>query len=123
MKYLFFLTFFSLFCSCSTLKDEDCDNRDWNQQGFMDASKGYSFEMYDTYLKVCGQSETPETKELYRNGHKLGAKKYCTYNKGELVGESGRPYPQVCPKTSFPEFERGYKKGKKKALKAEGPSN
>lgn len=113
------LAAFFLFClsSCSTLKDEDCENRDWKDQGFRDASKGYSPEMYQTYLKVCEQSETKETLELFQSGYQEGALKYCTFEKGILVGEAERPYPKVCPKEKFSEFHRGFLLGKKKALK------
>lgn len=102
---------------CSTLKDEDCNNRNWFKQGFSDGERGYSSEMYTTYKKVCEQTEDPQTKKDYSQGYKEGAKKYCTYDKGVLVGQSGRPYPTVCPKEIFPDFNKGYISGKKKALK------
>ena len=103
--------------SCSTLKDEDCTERNWKEQGFRDASKGYSDSMYETYLKVCEQEKSASTLALYMEGYDIGAKKYCTLNKGILVGEAGRPYPEVCPKEQFPEFNKGFLKGKKKTLK------
>lgn len=114
MKYLL-LSF--ILISCSTLKDEDCSNRNWHQQGLSDGERGYSSEMYTTYKKVCEQGEDPKTKKTYLQGYQKGAEKYCTYDKGKLVGESGRPYPTVCPSKKFPKFEKGYNLGKKKALK------
>jgi hypothetical protein len=112
-----YLLFALLLSSCSTLKDEECQNRDWHQQGLFDGQKGYSKEMYTTYLKVCEQQESSQSKEAYLKGYLQGTKRYCTYNKGLLVGESGRPYPDACPSDNYPQFSQGYKKGKKKALK------
>lgn len=103
--------------SCSTLKDEDCQNRDWREQGNYDGAKGYTKEMYYTYLKVCEQTENKASLDQYLEGYQTGSKRYCTYNKGLLVGESGRPYPQVCPREEYPDFDKGFKKGKKKTLK------
>lgn len=103
--------------SCSTLKDEECSSRNWHKQGLSDGERGYSAEMYLTYKKVCDQKEDPQSKEDYLNGYTQGAIKYCTFDKGVLVGQSGRPYPTVCPPRDFPQFNDGFKKGKKKALK------
>ncbi len=102
---------------CSTLKDEECQNRDWQMQGLLDGQKGYSKAMYSTYLKVCEQNETKVTRDSYMKGYRNGTDRYCTFNKGILVGESGRTYPDACPADDYPKFSQGYKKGKKKALK------
>lgn len=98
--------------SCSTIKEEDCENRNWYQQGFLDGSSGLDRSMYDTYLKVCEQKETPESKETFMKGHALGSTKYCTKRNGYLVGESGRPLPKQCDSLEFPDFKEGYEKGR-----------
>jgi hypothetical protein len=110
-----------LISSCgSTLKEEDCSQRDWLEQGLSDASRGLEKSMYSTYLKVCSQIEKANTLEQYLKGYLQGAKRYCSFYQGKLVGESARPFPSVCEVAKFDEFSKGYiegKKAKKKALK------
>lgn len=119
MKYFFLLPF--LLFSCSTLKDEECQNRDWYKQGLSDGERGYSSEMFKTYKMVCEEREDQKSLDRYNEGYRLGTQKYCTFNKGILVGESGRPYPSACPSKRYPKFKNGYQEGKKKALKQRAP--
>lgn len=107
------MSLFLLSCA-STLKEEDCIGRDWTKQGLSDSSRGLEKTMYETYINVCSQEEDPTTLKNYLEGYLVGAKKYCTYHQGKLVGESQRTFPSVCKIEKFDQFTKGYNEGKKK---------
>lgn len=117
------LLFLSLLLSCSSpsLREEDCLNRDWTQQGKRDAQKGLSKAMYSTYIKVCNLRSQNKRLELYNSGYREGQISYCNYQNGFLVGESGREFPDVCLIKDYPQYRKGFLSGQKKGLSKKAP--
>jgi hypothetical protein len=112
--------------SCSSsIRDEDCKNLNWKEQGSRDAARGLSLSMFETHQKIClqGASFQKEIK-LYKLGYQQGQKKYCHYRIGKLLGVSGSPINPSCDQVKFPLYYKGYEEGakesKKKALQRKG---
>lgn len=107
------LTFFLLSSCATSIQEEDC-NKNMRDVGFQDASKGLSSSMFKTYQSYCDWKDVNQQKASYLQGYNEGLNGYCTKRQGNLVGESGRPFPNQCKGRQ--EFSFGYAEGKKKAL-------
>lgn len=96
---------------CASMSKEECLNADWKMVGLEDGMKGNPESTIGTYRKDCAKIRVVPNLELYQQGHREGARKYCTQAKGYEVGKSGGAYYHVCPADLEPRFLTAYKHG------------
>ncbi|MBT5330205.1 MAG: DUF2799 domain-containing protein, partial [Porticoccaceae bacterium] len=46
--------------------------------------------------------------QVYRDGHQLGLRRYCTAANGYLLGEDGKAISDLCPSDLRPAFLQNY---------------
>jgi len=84
---------------------------DWKMVGLEDGMKGSPESTIGSYRKDCAKISVVPNLAQYQQGHREGARKYCTVTKGYEVGKSGGAYYHVCPADLEPRFLTAYKSG------------
>lgn len=100
-----------LMSGCTSMSKEECLNADWKMVGLEDGMRGSPESTIGTYRKDCAKINVVPNLAQYQQGHREGARKYCTVTKGYEVGKSGGAYYYVCPADLEPRFLTAYKRG------------
>ncbi len=79
--------------ACSQLAKEDCAHIDWFELGRKDGEVGHRSTMFIQHSLKC--SKAPEA-STYKEGRKLGLKKFCTLEGGVDYGLNGSLYIGQC---------------------------
>ena len=104
------LTLFLSGCAMH-MSQQECANTNWNQLGFNDGTRGAAHRDLDQDVSDCAKFKINVNAKAYEDGYQSGLARYCSYNKGRSLGNSGSQKSSVCNNGSFPSFQRGYKDG------------
>lgn len=80
--------------------------------GFTDGSAGKSLNDINSRSTVCAAASTRLRLNEYKPGWQKGIQSFCTYENGNLLGQQGKPLPDVCPASLQADFSAGWNKGK-----------
>jgi len=97
---------------CATMNQSECQSANWQIIGLEDGSAGRATSYIGEHRSACAEYGISPDLEAYLNGHAQGLKQYCSYESGYSLGERGSGYNQVCIASQYPEFGRGYQRGK-----------
>ena len=100
-----------LLASCSSMSEKECLNAEWRLIGFEDGSQGKPDSSIGNYRKDCAKVNVVPDLNLYQQGHKEGARKYCVKTTAYQSGVSGGAYYGVCPADLEPAFLTAYRDG------------
>ncbi len=94
----------------STLNDLglSCQEGDWSKLGYKVAFDGQAVRKFNDLAEVCGKSISKTARSTFQKGYAEGIKKYCTYDNGYKLAESGKSNKQICPLELRKDFEHGY---------------
>jgi hypothetical protein len=108
---LLLITLAGLMASCSSMSEKECLNAEWKLIGFEDASQGKPESSIGSYRKDCSKVNVVPDLNLYQQGHKEGARKYCVKTTGYQSGVSGGAYYGICPADLESIFLTAYRDG------------
>ncbi|MEN0041344.1 MAG: DUF2799 domain-containing protein [Pseudomonadota bacterium] len=100
--------------ACQTLSKEECAVADWAVIGERDGAAGRSLGYVSNHIKACSKSGQPVDQIRWRDGHALGARRYCTPENGLVVGNKGAAYNNICAPDQQAGFLDGYNLGKER---------
>lgn len=100
---------FILFAGCSTITEKECRKGDWYGLGIQDGSKGEKAVKYFDYEAACIEYRVKADRKRYNEGHKIGLKSYCLYEKGKELGLAGDSNHGLCD--DMADFNKGYQDG------------
>ena len=97
---------------CATLNQSECQAANWEIIGLEDGSAGRASSYLGQHRSACAEYGIAPDLNAYLKGHKQGLNQYCSYQGGYSLGERGSSFNSVCPGAEYPEFSRGYQRGK-----------
>lgn len=121
MKFslILFIFILSSLSSCASWKPnyEFCQRTNWEKLGVIDAKADRPLEgQFSRYKNMCKSFDEPELTPnfvLYRHGHYLGVKSYCTFEQGRKNALKEDDFTINCKREDHPEFFKGIEQGKK----------
>lgn len=102
-----------LSAGCATYSKEECSSGDWEKIGQRDGEDGRSPDKFDLHVKACKLDRSAASRAAYMAGREKGLANYCTGARGYREGVLGQQYLGACPSTLEPQFQKGYKLGRK----------
>ena len=96
---------------CATLSKEECRVADWHIIGFEDASSGHAIDRIGKHRKACASVNVAPDMTRYEEGHRAGARHYCTRERGYNEGVRGAAYNGICPLDLADTFLHAYRDG------------
>lgn len=101
-----------LSASCSIISEEQCLQEDWHYIGYADGERGFNPDarLYSIDSECSAYGVTLD-RDLYREGHQLGLRRYCTPANAYLLGENGDNTEDLCPADLRPAFIANYLSG------------
>ena len=103
-----------LMAGCATLSKDECLNADWQIIGFEDASAGYAMDRIGQHRKACASVMVVPDMARYEEGHRKGARQYCTRERGYSEGLNGKSYNGICPLDLVDTFMQAYRDGQER---------
>jgi hypothetical protein len=100
-----------LMTGCATLSKDECLNADWYMIGFEDANSGYALDRIGQHRKACASVKVVPDMTAYEEGHRKGARQYCTRERGYSEGARGNAYRGICPLDLVDTFMQAYRDG------------
>lgn len=97
---------------CSVINEEQCLQGDWHYIGYADGERGFypNARLMEISEGCSAYGVTPDN-EVYRDGHQLGLRRYCTAANGYLLGEDGKEINDLCPADLRTTFIQNYLAG------------
>ena len=98
--------------ACSVINEEQCLQGDWHYIGYADGERGFYPNARLTQISEgCSAYGISPDNQVYRDGHQLGLRRYCTAANGYLLGEDGKAISDLCPSDLRPAFLQNYLAG------------
>ena len=98
---------------CSINKKADCENGNWQEQGFRDATQGYGKDKFTHRKEACLKQSFTTDEAFYWKGYEQGLQRFCNFKSGYEYGKKGKKYRDTCPLELESEFYKGYMEGQK----------
>lgn len=100
-------------CASTSGKElANCATADWPLVGAQDAMKGLALSRFEQYKATCAAANAENYMSDYGQGYAKGLQVYCTQDNGFALGQKGKVYNNICPKTLEPAFLAAYEEGK-----------
>ena len=100
------------FAGCASISEGECVSGNWSDIGYQDGVKGKARGKLADYTKTCAKYGAEPNRDAYLMAYESGLVKYCTYQRGYDLGESGSSYNQVCSGNLADGFSQGYDEGR-----------
>lgn len=97
--------------SCASLSRKQCLGGDWRTIGQRDGARGQPLTLFTRHAKSCQRVSVVANRTLWLEGHRSGARHYCTRQNGLVVGNAGRTYHNICEPDQEPTFLYAYRLG------------
>jgi len=99
-----------LLSACASMNEEECLSANWNMIGLEDGARGASINTLSQHRKACAKVGVVPDRSQYEAGHAEGMERFCNYDNGYSLGDSGAKINLECPQ-SAQSFVAGYEKG------------
>ncbi|NQZ01528.1 MAG: DUF2799 domain-containing protein [Bdellovibrionales bacterium] len=103
--------------SCASPTKQECLDMNWQKMGAKQGSEGRAFDQKIAEMKKsCDDRHgIAVNRAEFMNGYRLGLQRYCSFSRGERMGQQGQRFnpPSVCTQKLVPVMKAGYDKGLK----------
>lgn len=87
----------AILAGCASMSEEECLTADWYERGVRDGRNGQHHDYIAQHREACAKVGVVPKEQLYRLGHNLGIREYCTPDNGARQGRLGNHYRNACP--------------------------
>lgn len=113
MKHIFTVLSLLAVAGCSTYSKQDCEVKDWYQEGFASAREGLTESHINHFRKNCSDEHgVPVDPARFTEGYQKGLTYFCTEQHGRNFGREGKVYQGTCPKETEEKFLKNYESGR-----------
>ena len=96
---------------CASMNKKECQVADWHAMGYQQGVTGQGTQRFNKYQSDCADHDIRADFQSFKQGHQAGLTDYCTYERGQGLGQAGNAYNANCSASRYPEFDSGYRSG------------